>query len=152
MKIAIALLHIAFVKRAMRYKTIRYEYVSMLQIYPIIPFLYFIGDIYGELNYLILFVIEVASVYFRLQPAEEQRDGSDDWDLSPPIISSAHDQCRTSDGLRALTGLGSCQSEAGNINHCYLLPAISGPTSLLLLLGLGGRGWELGCYKSISAS
>ena len=68
MKIAIALLRIAFVKRAMRYKTIRFEYVSMLQIYPIIPLLYFIGDIYGELNYLILFVIEVASVYFRLQP------------------------------------------------------------------------------------
>ena len=58
MKITIALLHIAFVKRAMRYKTIRFEYVSLLQIYPIIPFLYFIGDIHGELNYLILFVIE----------------------------------------------------------------------------------------------
>ena len=67
MKIAIALLRIAFVKRAMMYKTIRYEYVSMLQIYPI-SFLYFIGNIYGELNYLILFVLEVASVYFRLQP------------------------------------------------------------------------------------
>ena len=122
-------MRIAFVKRAMRHKTIRYEYVSMLQIYPIIPFLYFIGDIYGELNYLILFVIEVASVYFRLQPENKgmgRMTGTCLLPLSAQHMTSARPVMVSSDWSWQLSIRG-WQYKSLLFAACHLWPNLSPP-------------------------